>query len=95
MKKYSVVIPPPKAKRMMKLEKVLHVEFGDGWNWGGVNRYTVPADKFYAEFPMSDNAEYRYNTSVIDGPTFDVFVEYKNEGGTRTERKYLVPQLVA
>lgn len=95
MKKYSVVIPPPKAKRMMNLPKTLHVVMSDGWVHGGHREYTIPADKFSADFELHDDAEYRYNTSVIDGLTFDVFVEYKNESGTRNEKKHLVPQLVA
>jgi hypothetical protein len=79
---------------MMSLEKTLHVTFGDGWGHGGVHKYTIPADKFSAEFSLNDDAEYKYNTSMIDGLTFDVFVEYKNESGSRTERKHLVPELV-
>jgi hypothetical protein len=94
MKKYKVVIPPPKVKQMMSLEKTLYVTFGDGCNVGDVRKYVVPADKFSAEFTVSDDAEYKYNTKVTDGLAFDVFVEYKNESGTRTERKHLVPGLV-
>lgn len=90
MKKYQVVIPPPKMKSLLKTEKVLHVEYSDG----NGHHYIIPADKFTAEFRMPEDAEYKYNTSVLaDGNMkFDVYVEYKSKN--QTDKKYLVPELI-
>lgn len=97
--KYQVVVPPPKAKRMMenaKLVVILH----DGWEGDqlvqvDLERKESKLEKSGAvEFEVPDRYEYIYSSSVSDGWTFDVQVEYQNSTGSRKEIIRLVPEKV-
>lgn len=90
--KYKVTIPPPKAKRMLSLDKKVMVEFTGGFD--GYRRekvYFLKPYKFSLEFEIPNDVEYIYNSSIMDGDHFNVFVEYSNENGSRKERIRLVP----
>ncbi len=98
--KYRVLVPPPKAKRMAenaKLVVILH----DGWEGDQLvqvemERKENKLEKFgLVEFDVPDRYEYVYSTSVSDGWSFDVQVEYQNSTGSRKEVIRLVPEKVA
>jgi hypothetical protein len=90
--KYKVFIPLPKAKRMVKQDKKVVLEFIDGFD--GCKRekvYLLKPHKLEFEFEVPNGVDYIYNTSTIDGSYFNIFVEYSNESGSRTEKMLLVP----
>ncbi len=77
----------------MKKGKII-VDKGDGWVGYAPQIYEINADIGKFEFEVADDFEYRYDTSTIDGPTFDVTVEFSNDSGSRTERFRLVPMKI-
>jgi len=87
--KYQVIVPKPSAKRMKKGKIVIELE--NGWEVYPRKIYDIDADIGKFEFEVGDSFEYIHDTSVIDGDTFNVYVEFSNDVGSRTERAYLVP----
>lgn len=92
--KCNVVIPKPKASRMDKEKKIV-IEKSNGWTCCGRTSHTIPANQQGFEFEIPDDYEYVFNRTMCDGPTFNVWVEYSNESGTRKEKVFLVPEVVA
>lgn len=89
--KYLVEVTPPSAKRM-EGSGILVVTFEDGWTYGG--RKEIPITGSVVEFEIKDHYEYIKETKVLDGATFDVFVEYSNKDKTRKEVINLKPTKV-
>jgi hypothetical protein len=94
------MVPPPKAKRMAenaKLVVILH----DGWEGDQLVQVEMERKENklersgLVEFEIPDRYEYLYSSSVVDGWSFDVQVEYQNSTGSRREVIRLVPEKVA
>lgn len=90
---WEVMIPAPSAKRMVGSGKLSILE-SDGWCVGPIREIILTADQASVEFEVSDEVEWRGSTSIIDGPVFDVWVDYSNTSGNRKSRIHLVPQRV-
>lgn len=92
--KYRVDVPGPSAKRMEghgKLFIVLH----DGWE--GDQLVQVIPDSVgvvpgVIEIEVPDHYEWSGSTSINDGLSFDVYVEWANSTGSRTVKAYLMPE---
>lgn len=91
--RYSVTIPKAKSDRMNKENKTLIIEQSDGWVGYPPKRITLKPEVIHCEFEIPDDFEYVYNTKTIDGPTFNVKIEYANSSGSRKETYQLVPQI--
>jgi hypothetical protein len=89
--KYRTFIPAPKAKRMVdncKLRLILH----NGWEGDTVQESQArPGDM---TFDVPEGYEWIHATSVIDGESFSVEVEYQNKKGNRKQTIRLVPEKV-
>lgn len=98
MKRYEVMVPPPSAKRMLgngKLVVVLH----DGWEGDQLvqvepTENATSAQPGLATFEIPDRYEWSRSTSIIDGWSFDVYVEWSNNTGSRKQRFDLVPRIL-
>lgn len=88
--KYRVTIPAPSAKRMAG-KKILKVEAHDGWGQGWQKSYDLTNEVEF-DFEVSDDVDWAGNTSVTDGMTFSVCIEYSNSTGSRKQTVRLVPQ---
>jgi hypothetical protein len=87
--KYQVTIPKPSAKRLKNAKLV--IESSDGWVAYKPEIYDLIPNQTSFEFEVADDLDYQYDTSVIDGPTFNVYVEFSNDVGSRQEKINLVP----
>lgn len=74
----------------MKKGKIV-IQLENGWTNYPPKVYDIDSDVGNFEFEVGDSFEYIYDTSVIDGDTFNVYVEFTNDKGSRTEKLYLVP----
>ena len=90
MKKYRIMVPPPKAKRMQGSGKVI-IGRQDGWN-GRVEKTFLVGESTHFDFEMPDNVPWVYNNSVSDGEYFDIKLVYTNKDGTREEVQRPVPE---
>ena len=90
--KYQVTIPKPSAKRMKKGKVVIVLE--NGWEVYPRNVYDIDANIVTFDFEVGDSFEYIHDTSVTDGDTFNVYVEFSNDSCSRIERAYLVPMKI-
>lgn len=84
MQKYEILVPPPKAKRCNNIKLI--VICGSGWE-GSTDK--VLECKIESpgliEFEVPDMYEWIYDTSIMDGNTFELLVEYTNDLGTKKE----------
>ena len=91
--KWQVVIPKPPVKRMEGSGK-LFIRYDDGWSGGFAKQLPLEPDQTIAEFEVSEEYEWIGSTSICDGTTFEVWVEYSNSTGSRKTNVRLVPQKV-
>jgi len=90
---WEVTIPAPSAKRMAGSGKLSILE-SSGWCVGPIREIILAADQASVQFHVSDEVDWSRDTSMIDGPVFDVWVDYSNTSGSRKSRVHLVPQRV-
>ena len=90
---WEVTIPAPSAKRMAGSGK-LCIQTSDGWRAGPAREIPLTAEQASVQFHVSDEVDWSRDTSMIDGPVFDVWVDYSNTSGSRKSRVHLVPQRV-
>jgi hypothetical protein len=95
--KYSVVVPAPSAKRMRGSGKLI-VTYNEGWDgirditYGPKETTVMEIEGADAEFEVPDKYEWIGSTSILDGFSFTVKVEYSNKTGSRKEEHVLVPK---
>jgi len=89
--KYIVEIPQPSAKRLKHVK--LTIELSDGWVAYKPRVYDLTNQTSF-EFEVDDDFDYLRETSVIDGPNFDVYVEFSNDSGSRKEKIHLTPKRI-
>ena len=89
--KWKVQIPLPKSKRM-EGSGVLVVQRNIGWMGTVYDRYKIGPEFADAIFEIDQSYDWICDTSVIDGDTFDVYIEYTNSTGSRKETARLVPE---
>lgn len=90
--KYQVAIPKPSAKRLKK--GILVITLESGWEVYPSRTYDLVPEQASFEFEVEDPFDYVYDTSVIDGNVFNVYVEYSNDSGSRKEKYSLVPMRI-
>lgn len=88
--KWKVLIPEPKAKRLVKRKLIILCY--SGWENDKPQVVDLSSDVKEFNFEMNDDRHWAGNTSVMDGPVFRVELEYSNESGSRTERLQLIPE---
>lgn len=108
MARWRIAVTPPKAKRMAKNGKLI-IHFSHGWEggyrkehdlqdalvqWDNKSKELEVGDCNIFEFDIDDNYEYIYNTSVSDGDTFELVLEYTNSTNTRKETIKPVPERI-
>lgn len=89
MKKYKIIVKPPKVKKMEG-----HVELTV--TKGG---YTYSLEKFPVqpgifEFEVPDDVTWEYSNPSPYSPVFSVIIVYKNKDGTKGETIFPVPDEV-
>ncbi len=92
MTTYSVLVPKPKARRMESDVKLI-ITLHRGWE-GDSREEVVLQDFGEYKFEVPDRYEWLGTTSVSDGDSFDVKVEFKNSTGSRKEVYYLCPERI-
>jgi hypothetical protein len=90
--KYQVTIPKPSAKRLKNAKLV--IESSDGWVAYKLKIYDLAPNQTSFEFEMPDDVDYQYDTDWIDGSTFNIYVEFSNDIGSRQEKVNLVPMKI-
>lgn len=90
MKKYRILVLPPKVKRMQGSGLVV-INIEDGWNGWHEKTFSV-GDSPYFEFEMPNDIPWIHNNSVIDGKCFSIKLIYTNKDKTRQEILRPVPE---
>lgn len=90
--KWRIYIPKPRAERMAKESRTVIINISDGWEENRRLTFELPPELSTFDFELDADIEPIYNTSVIDGLTFDVSIEFKNACGSRHEKFSLVPE---
>lgn len=90
MRKYRIIVPPPKAKRMAGSGKVI-IGVEDGWN-GRQEKVLLVGNSPHFDFEMPDDVPWIYNNSITDGECFDIKLVYTNKDGTKEEILRPVPE---
>lgn len=90
MAKYEILVPPPKAKRCKNIKLI--VSCGGGWQGSTdeVLEFKIDNPGLF-EFEVPDKYEWIYNTSIMDGNTFSILVEYTNDLGDKKQIYNPVP----
>lgn len=92
--RYLAKIQPPKSKRMIG-SGVVTIEISDGWNGGYRDSFAIPAEQNVVGFELPPSVEYIGWTRTMDGTTFQIWIDYQNQSGSRKERYHLVPEVVS
>lgn len=89
--KYKVVIP--KFTKRMTSGRIV-VNKGSGWEIDKDEIFPITNEIVDFVIEVPDKYEWFRSTSIIDGFTFKVFVEFVNSTGSRKETKELVPERI-
>jgi hypothetical protein len=92
MPKYRVQIPEPSSARFTA--HTVSVYYEDGWSGGWEQKFRLAVGQAVLDFEVPDDTPWAKQTEILDGPSFEVCVEYVNSTRSRREKKWLEPVLM-